>query len=275
LNVADAGLTRDGFLGGRLHVWQPRKGYRAATDPVLLAAACPAVAGQSVLELGCGVGVAGLCLMSRMPGLSVTGLERQEEYAHLARRNAQENALPFEVIEGDIARPPPALLARSFDHVILNPPFFRAGHGTAASNSAREVAFREDLPLSGWIDAGLKRLVPGGWLTLIHLADRLGDILAAFGDRAGDVRILPVAPRAGRPASRLIVRARKTGRGPLVLLSPFVLHDGASHLRDGDDFAAAARAVLRRGEAIRVFGETSADSDQSEHGAKGDEGGGL
>ncbi len=245
--------TSDGFLGGRLTILQPKDGYRAATDPVLLAAAAPVRPGDTVLELGCGVGVASLCLLSRVSGAAVTGIERQADYAALAEESARQNGLPFEVIAGDLTHPPPPLRARSFDHVIANPPFFRAGDGTGARNSGREIAFREDAPLSAWIDAGLRRLRPGGWMTMIHLAERLGDILAELQGRAGSVSILPLVPRAGRPASRVIVRARKTGRAPLRLLSPFILHEGLAHLADGDDFTPDARAVLRDGAALPGF----------------------
>ncbi len=243
-------LTQDGFLGGRLRIWQPRDGYRAATDPVLLAAAVPALPGQRVLELGCGVGVASLCLAARVPELLSVAIERQADYADLARRNAVENGLALSVLTGDLVAPPPALKGTEFDHVFANPPFFRAGDGTAARNAGREGAFREETPLASWIDAGLRRLRPGGWLTLIHLTDRLGDILTALQGRAGSVAIRPVAAREGRGAQRVIVKARKTGRAPLRLLAPLILHDGPRHIADGDDFTAAAHAILRDGAPI-------------------------
>jgi SAM-dependent methyltransferase len=108
-----AATTADGFLGGRLLIHQPVAGYRAGTDAVLLAAAVPARAGDRVLELGCGVGTAALCLMARVPGLSVTGVERQPDYADLARRNASENGLPLQVVTADLARLPAGCAARA------------------------------------------------------------------------------------------------------------------------------------------------------------------
>lgn len=252
---SDEALTRDGFLGGALRIWQPRDGYRAAMDPVLLAAAIPARAGDMVLELGCGAGVASLCLARRIPGIGIAGIERQAGYAGLARRNALENGLAFDVTEGDIARMPAALRALSFDHVIANPPYFPKGGGTPARDTGREAAQREDLALAEWLRIGLKRLRPGGWLTVIQSADRLPDLLAGLGHGAGSTCVLPIVPRAGRPAGRVILQTRKGGRAAFRLLAPLVIHSGAEHLKDGDDQTPEARAVLRDGAALELRAE--------------------
>ena len=251
---AEAELSRDDFLNGRLSVWQPKAGYRAAMDPVLLAAAVPARPGESALELGCGAGVASLCLAARVPGLAVTGIEVQPAYAGLARRSALANDLALEVVEGDIGRMPETLRHRAFDHVLANPPYFAKGGGTPARDGGRERAQREDLALAEWLRIGLKRLRPGGWLTVIQAADRLPDLLAGLGPGAGSTAVLPIAPRAGRLAGRIILQTRKGGRGAFRLLPPFIIHAGAAHLRDGDDQTEAARAVLRDGAALPLSG---------------------
>lgn len=242
-------LRCDGFLGGTLRLWQPVRGYRSGADAVLLAAACPARAGDAVLELGCGAGVAILCLAARVPGIRATGLEVLPDYAALARRNAGENALPLEVIEGDLAAPPAALRARSFDAVIANPPYFR--DATPPPDAGRGMARHEALPLAAWLDAGLRRLRPGGSLTVIQRAERLGDILPTLTGRAGAVRVLPITARAGREAGRVIVTASKGARAPLRLLAPLVMHDGDTHATDGDDHSALATAILRNASPIR------------------------
>lgn len=244
--------TQDLFLGGRLRLSQPRHGYRAATDPVFLAAACPAQAGQTVLELGCGVGVASFCLGARVTGVRLVGLELQPAYAELARHNAAVTGISLEVHEGDL-RAMPAELRINVDHVIANPPYFALAAGTAAQDAGRETAQREDTPLADWLLAARKRLHPGGWLTMIHSAERLPDILAGLSG-FGAIAVLPLAPRAGRAANRVILRARKGARAPFRLLAPLVLHQGEVHARDGDDYCAAVQAILRDGAAVASFG---------------------
>lgn len=248
MSFAPQDQTQDLFLGGRLRLSQPRHGYRAATDPVLLAAACPARAGETVLELGCGVGVASFCLGARVTGVRLHGLEVQPDYAELARHNAMVTGISLEVHDGDLRRMPPGLRG-SFDHVIANPPYFAPQDGTAARDSGRETAQREDTPLADWLLAARKRLHPGGWLTLIHLADRLPDILRGM-EGFGSIAVLPLAPRPGRAANRVVLRARKGARGPFRLLAPLILHEGPAHLADRDDFSAPARAILRDGAAL-------------------------
>ncbi|MEM6488344.1 MAG: methyltransferase [Pseudomonadota bacterium] len=238
--------ARDRLLGGRVALWQPQTGYRAATDPVLLAAACPATPGDTVLELGLGAGAASLCLAARVPGLALAGLELQPGYAELAAANAAAAGVALEVIEGDVAAPPATLRARRFDHVILNPPWH--AHGPAAASAARDAAHREQAsgpPLATWIDAALARCRPRGRLTMIHRAERLDTILATLTGAAGEIRVLPLAPREGRPAKRVIVTARTQVRGPLRLMAPLVVHQGSHHTGDRDDFSTALSAILR------------------------------
>lgn len=235
----DATLTRDAFLGGRLHLWQPRQGYRAGVDAVLLAAAVNARSGQSVLDLGCGVGAAALCLGARVPDLDLLGVERQPDYADLARRNG------LNVVTADLAHLPADLRQRSFDHVIANPPYFDRAASVASDHAAREGAMGEQTPLETWIDVAIRRLAPKGCLHIIHRAERLPELLSLVRTRLGALEMLPLAPRVGRKAELVILRARKSGRTPFVIHPPVVLHRGMRHERDGEDYTPEIQAVLR------------------------------
>ncbi|MFD1341995.1 tRNA1(Val) (adenine(37)-N6)-methyltransferase [Litorisediminicola beolgyonensis] len=243
-------LSHDRFLGGRLTLAQPRRGYRAGIDPVLLAASVPARPDERVLELGSGVGTALFCLAARVSGLSLTGVERAPAYAALARDNAAANGIAARIVTADLAALPAELRQESFDHVLANPPYFDPAASSAASDPGREAGRSEETPLALWIEVAARRLRPGGRLTLIHRAERLPQILAALSDRLGAICVQPLAPREGREARLVLVRAAKGGRAPFRLLDPIRLHKGRAHLRDEDDYAPEIARVLRDGEAL-------------------------
>lgn len=247
---AEEDLSRDAFLGGRILLRQPRRGYRAGVDPVLLAAAVPARAGQSALELGCGAGAAILSLGARVPGLALAGVELQPEYAALAARNADENGLALETHCGDLAALPAPLRQRQFDHVIANPPYFRAGAHVAAVDPGRRTALGEATPLAAWIAAAARRLAPRGYLHVIQRSDRLPDLIAGCAGRLGSVELLPLAARTGRAPELVILRARKDGRAAFRLHAPLILHEGVRHLRDEESYRPEIARVLREGAAL-------------------------
>ncbi|MFC3613090.1 tRNA1(Val) (adenine(37)-N6)-methyltransferase [Lutimaribacter marinistellae] len=243
-------LSLDAFLGGRLQLWQPRRGYRAGVDPVLLAASVPARTGQAVLELGCGAGAAFLALGARVPGLSLVGLELQPAYADLACRNMLENGVDGQVIEGDLSAPPAEFRQLQVHHVIANPPYYRADAHSPSHDPGRRTALREETPLADWVDVAARRLVHGGHLHMIQKADRLPDMLSAIDARLGAVEVLPLSARPSRSAELVILRARKGGKTPFRLHAPLILHEGDRHERDAEHYRPAIRAVLRDGAAL-------------------------
>ncbi|MDF1857261.1 methyltransferase [Pseudooceanicola sp.] len=243
--MADNGLTRDAFLGGRVMIRQPRQGYRAGVDPVFLAASVLAKPGESLLDLGCGVGTAALCAGTRLPGLRLVGLERQADHAALAVANAAENGLEMEVITGDLTAMPPALRQRQFDHIIANPPYFLRHSSVAGQHDAREAAMGEDTPLADWVSVAARRLRPGGSLTFIHRAERLPELITAFASHLGALELKPLTPRAGRAARLLLLRGRKERNAAFQLHAGLLLHSGASHTSDAEDYTAIASAILR------------------------------
>lgn len=252
---AAAAVTEDRLLDGRVRLRQQAAGYRAAIDPVFLAAAVPPsgpLSGgpRAVLDLGCGVGAAALCLLARLPDVTVTGLEVQPELAALARDNAALNgwARRFTVVEGDLADREAAAArgapAGGFDEVLCNPPH-QPAQTAAAPDPAKAIATREGgARLEDWVAAALARLRPKGWATFIHRTDRLGDLLAALYGRTGGGIIFPLWPKPGAPARRILVRARKGARAPLTLAAGLVLHAEDGRYTD------AAQRVLRDGRGL-------------------------
>ena len=243
-------LTQDAFLGGQLTIKQPKSGYRAAMDPVLLAAAVPALVRGKLLELGAGVGTASLCYAARVPNVEVLGLELQNNYAALANQNANLNNLEdrVKIISGDLLHPPPDLFpVHGFDQVMANPPYLTAAQAGRSPVEARNVANVEgDAGLKDWVNFALKMLKPKGGLTFIHRADRVDEMISLLYGKAGDITIIPLWPFAGQSAKRVVVRARKSIRGPARLTAGLVLH------ADKERYTIEAARVLRDGGALRI-----------------------
>jgi tRNA1(Val) A37 N6-methylase TrmN6 len=244
--------TRNAFLGGRLRLRQPRHGYRAGIDPVLLAAACPAAPGARVLELGCGIGTALFCLARRVPGLTLTGVERDAGIAALARENAADNGIAAEIVTADLAALPAPLRQRQFDLVLANPPYFDRGASTPSVEAGREAGRGEDTPLPAWIATAARRLAPRGRLVVIQQMPRLPEALAACGPDLGGLEVIPLQPRVARAARLFLLRAQKASRAAFCLKPPVLLHDGPAHVTDGDDYHPDIAAVLRDAAALPI-----------------------
>ena len=238
----EAELSEDRLLGGRVVLCQPRAGYRAAIDPVLLAAAVPASSGDHILDIGCGVGAAALCLAARVAGCRITGLEAERDLVRLASENIALNGYGDRVfaILGDLLRPPPRLEPGGFAHVMANPPFLEAAAASPSPHRAKASANIEgEADLAAWVRFALTMVRAKGSVTFIHRADRLEQLLAQFAGRAGEIVVFPLWAGRDKPAKRVILRARKGIETPTRLTPGLVLHEA-----DGR-FTAEAEAVLR------------------------------
>jgi len=250
VSLSDA-VSRDGFLGNQLIIDQPRAGsHRAGLDAVLLAAALPGGTAGHMVDLGAGVGVAGLAAAQRLPETSVTLVEIDPELARLAEGNAALNATMagrVRVVVADVLAPAAARRAAGLaddmaDHVVMNPPFHPAdrGRSSPAPGRARAHALVADA-IDGWVRAAAAIVKPSGTLTVIFRADELPRLFSAIGSRFGSLTLLPIHAHAGEPAHRLILRGRPQGRAPLRILPGIVLHAS-----DGG-FCPDVEAVLRGG----------------------------
>ncbi len=256
---ADAGAgerTEDAVLGGKLRLAQPKRGHRVGHDAILLAAACPARAGERVVDLGAGVGAAGLALAVRVPGAIVTLVEVDSQLAALAAENAQTNGLAVRVSVAvlDVAARARAfaaagLAAESVERVLMNPPFNDPARQRPSPDRQRRLAhsapfgrLAHSAPgATAWFKTAARLLRPRGTLALIWRADGLAEVLHALHPAFGAVMVLPVHGRAGEPAIRVLVRATKGSNAPLVLLPGLALNDPAGRP------TAEAEAVLRTG----------------------------
>lgn len=247
-------VSDDAFLGGAVRLLQPRNGYRAGVDAVLLAAAVPACSGERVLDIGAGVGTAGLCLASRVSDAEVVLMEPTAGYAALARENALRNGFGARVRVAEAAvgareaeLKASGIEAETFAHVIANPPFHARGRGTRATDALKDAAHAMDGDgLEMWARFMARMARPVGMATIIHKADALGDVLQAMRGRFGALKVAPIYAREGEAAIRIIVQGVKGSRAALTLSAGVVLHD------EGNAFRAGIVEVLRHGGALKI-----------------------
>ena len=251
--VVDHGMRERSFsvdeiLGGQLALKQPRHGERVSIDAVFAAAAVRAKPGETVLDAGSGSGAIALCVAHRTPGVNVTGIEVDRGLVDLASDNARENGLADAVSFAcaDIT----TLMTDSgvgYDHVVTNPPFYRAGRGRVSPNPAKAQAHAEQrVGLSDWLACSQRQLRVGGSITVIFPVERLDELLHELGREAGNLCVLPLWPKTGKAAKRVIVQGTRGSNAPVRLLSGMVLHD------DDGRYTPSAEMILRGGDALRL-----------------------
>jgi len=245
--------SEDAVLGGRLRLRQPLRGHRVGHDAILLAAAAGAHPGEHAVDLGAGVGAAGLALAARVGGLKVTLVEINEVLCALAADNARLNRLDDRVrvlaldAENTHALAAAGLSAGSVDRVLMNPPFNEARRQNVSPDPRRRLAHVGPPGLlPRWVTTARQLLAPHGVLTLIWRADALSDVISALSGKFDSIAVLPVLPRAETPAIRVLVRAEKAGRAKRVDYPSLILNNAQGRP------TAAAEAVLRGGETLSI-----------------------
>jgi len=243
-------VTEDAVLGGRLRLRQSIRGHRVGHDAILLAAAVPARTGETVVDLGAGVGAAGLAVAVRVGGIKLTLVELAPQLAALAAENTRLNGLSAQIATLDVVAPARAFAAAGLRpeqaaRVMMNPPFNDSARQRASPDRGRRLAHAAPrATLVAWTKSAARLLRPRGTLSLIWRADGLGDVLEALKPAFGAAAVLPIYAKPAERAIRVLVRATKASRAPLQLLPGLVLHDQAGRA------TAAADAILRAGEAL-------------------------
>lgn len=247
--TTDMAISEDYLLNGRVLVRQPVDGYRIAIDPIILAASINAQPGETIIDLGAGVGAASLCLAARIPECRIVALEIQRTSVRLAAENIALNNMrdKIEILHGDLLQPPPRLAAGTYAHVMTNPPYLEAIKGRPSPNDHKALSNVEStVTLEQWARFALLMVRPKGTVTFIHRADRLDEILSYFQGKLGDITIFPLWPGNNKPAKRIIIRGRKNSNAPLKILPGLVLH-----LEDGR-YTPEAENILRNAYPINI-----------------------
>ena len=241
-------FTKDSFLGGGIRIWQPKKGYRAGIDPILLAASVNVSAGQKVLDLGCGVGTASFAIGYRVKNVELYGIEVQKVFADLADLNSKENGIEFQVECTNISDLSSNITSKNFDHVIANPPYFDRKSSVRGINVSKEKSFGDTHPISEWLKVAAKRAKPKGFVHFIVRSDRLLEIFSNMPSSLGSLVITPVISRKNYNAKLTILHAKKNGRARFIISSPIILHPLKSDSRE--KYVPEVDKVLRNGASL-------------------------
>ncbi len=235
-------------LNGRVKLFQPEKGFRTSIDSVMLAAACPARKNDSILDMGCGVGSVGLCVFSRVRDISLTGIDVQDLSIKLAVKNAQINGFKAKFILSDI-REYVVDNDDRYNHIVCNPPYMEIGKHLVSPNAHKAISnghIDDDIEIEDWVRAALRLLKSGGCFTMIHRADMVDRIIKAMGKSFGAIEIIPLWPKMGFDAKRVIIRAIKDRKTPMKLHYGIVLHESCGK------YTSKADEILRDGRGLYV-----------------------
>lgn len=227
-------FTEDLILNGKIKLYQPKHGYRIAVDPILLASTVELNPNQTVLDVGCGVGTISLILKYMNNSQIITGLDIDPTMTELCKKNSKANLLPLNIINSSINSP--LLRNKNFDTVVTNPPFYNPEN--FRSSEKKLTANFETVSLKSWISFCLKKLKPNGNFYIIHLPERLGDILKSLENLVGKIEISPIYSHKNKPAKRIIVKCKKASREPLKILPSLVLH------RDNNEYTDDMKLIL-------------------------------
>ncbi|MBU6475140.1 MAG: methyltransferase domain-containing protein [Alphaproteobacteria bacterium] len=248
----DINIIETTLLRGRVQLLQPKQGFHASIDSVFLAAAVAVKDRAQVLDVGCGVGSAGFCVMARNKTISLTGIDVQPELVDLAHQNAALNGFEdrCRFFQGDI-RSEKHIEDNSFNNVLMNPPYLEGGAHTPSPEKIKATSHGEGASgarLADWVKYAHKKLRQGGHLTMIHRADRLDDVIMELEKKRwfGSLVVFPLLSHAGEDAKRVIIQARKERYAPFILRCGMVVH------KAGGKYAAEAEAVLSDAAAIDI-----------------------
>ena len=232
----------DKFLGDKVLLKQSKKGLRATSDSVLVAALVPVKNGESVLDVGAGNGVIGCCLNARVP-CQITAIETQPDLCSLIQENADLNKTKMEVIQQDIFSKYDLLKGKLFHHVVTNPPFYEISKNTR-QNPEQRKAYVQNFDLKKWMEYCLKHLRAKGTFNLIHRPEMLGQILPVLEKKLGNIEIFPIISKEGEPAKRILIRGILNKKGCSTLHSPLIMHTKENKRTE------LAEKILRFGGAI-------------------------
>ncbi len=211
---------------------QPEQGFRFAVDSLLLSVFISPGKKDRIMDLGCGCGVIGLGLLLAHVDkeLHLVGIDSDPEMVRCARENSirlglEEKTSFINMDAADVNSR--TMSAESFDLVLMNPPYRRPGSGRSPEHHGKKAAtFARDNQTGQFLKAAGFALRNLGRAGIVFPASRLDELLLHSNScRLRPKIVRPVLGRPDKPASLVLVQARKNAGQEMVIPPPLVLYD--------------------------------------------------
>ena len=164
------------------------------------------------------------CLLYRIGDLEVFGIEIDKRAADLCRQNIFLNNFKATILNSDLTTTIRDLQSVSFDHVFMNPPYFKRNSVKKSSTPRLRQAKIETVSLSEWFSVANKRCKPKGKVTIIQRIERLPEIINYLNGCFGQITVQPISSFKDTSPKTVIVQATKGSNGPFKLLAPKIVH---------------------------------------------------
>lgn len=217
--------------------------FKPSTDSFLLGSFAAVRRGERVCDLGAGIGLLGLLLLSREPTLRVTAIDLDERACALARRSAGANDLAdrFTVLRADLRDRAALPDANGFDVCVSNPPYFPPHTGRVAEGARGAARSETCCGLEDLCAAASYLLRSGGRFYLVHRAERTAELLAALRRFRLEPKELQFVQKDSRTPPRLVLLGcRLHGGTGLTVRTPLLLQND-----DGSASDALCRAYFK------------------------------
>jgi len=203
-------ISLDNFLDGKIKIYQPKNGYRAGIDAVLLASCVQVFKKCKILDIGSGTGVISFFIASKYKNVEIVGIEKNFKYYSLSMRSLRLNKVKSKIkfFNKDFKH----ISNMKSDIIVSNPPWFRQNSTYKSYNSLLNDAKIESLKLDLWIEKVLINLNSTGEYYTIFPYRRIEEMIKILRNHFKSVKIYPVSSFKSKPPDKAIILAKRSGK---------------------------------------------------------------
>ncbi len=211
-----------------IELLQPDKGYRYNLDSMLLAQFANIKEGETVCDLGAGVGVLAILSLLRGKAAKATAVEVQEELAHYIQLNQIKFKLEkkLEILCCNWKELKKHLATQSMDVILSNPPYRKAESGKPPLNGLKAIAKNEIKGnMQDLISSARFLMKKKARFLVIYPNLRLEDFLSELSRQKLKIqRLCFIHPFADRPATHFMAEVVFSVAGEIKVEKPLIIY---------------------------------------------------